>query len=173
MKNITMIGAPSSGKSTVGILLAKRLGMGFTDLDILIQQRTGKLLKEIISQQGIEAFLNIEEMTACSLDVKNSIIAPGGSICYGAKAMRHLKEISTVIYLYISYDEMLKRIGDVTDRGVIIPKGYTLKDLYDERAELYEKYADITIDETGKDAGLVVDEIRALMNATFCDTAIK
>lgn len=170
MKNITMIGAPSCGKSTVGVLLAKRLGMSFIDVDIVIQERTGKLLKDLIAEHGTEGFLDIEEEAACSIEAENSVIAPGGSICYEPKAMAHLKEISTVIYLYISYKEMKKRIGNVIDRGVAIPDGYTLKDLYDERAKLYEQYADITIDETGKNFGKVVDEIRAIMeNGRYAD----
>lgn len=163
-----MIGAPSCGKSTVGVLLAKRLGMSFVDVDIVIQERTGKLLKELIAECGTEGFLDIEEAAACSIEAKNSVIAPGGSVCYEPKAMSHLKEISTVIYLYIPFEEMEKRIGNVTDRGVAIPEGYTLKDLYDERAALYEQYADITIDETGKNFGEVVDEIRAIMEKGNC-----
>lgn len=159
--NITMIGMPSSGKSTVGVLLAKRLGMSFIDVDLLIQENTGKLLKEIIAECGKDGFLKIEGDTAASLHPKNSIIAPGGSICYEDWAMEHLKSISKIVYLKISYEEMEKRIGNVVDRGVAIPEGYTLRDLYNERAVLYERYADITIDEAGKNLGMVVDELRA------------
>lgn len=161
--NITMIGHPSSGKSTVGVLLAKRLGMSFIDVDIVIQERTGRLLKELIAEHGTDGFLRIEGDTAASLNPVNSVIAPGGSICYEDWAMRHLRDISTVVYLRISYEEMLKRVGDVTDRGVAIPDGYTLRDLYDERAALYEQYADIIIDEAGRGLGEVVDELREKM----------
>ena len=167
MRNITMIGAPSCGKSTVGVLLAKRLGMSFVDLDIVIQEKTGKLLKELIAEHGTKGFLDIEEKAACSVNVENSVIAPGGSICYEPKGMAHLKEISTIVYLYISYEEMVKRIGNVIDRGVAIPEGYTLKDLYDERAKLYEQYADITINEDGRDFGLIVDELRQIMETRY------
>ena len=162
MKNITMIGMPSSGKSTVGVLLAKRLGMSFLDVDIVIQERTGKLLKEIIAEQGQEGFLRVEGDIAASLNPENAVIAPGGSICYEDWAMAHLKQISSIVYLKISYEEMLQRIGNVVDRGVAIPEGYTLLDLYNERCALYEKYADIVIDEEGKTCGMVVDELRDL-----------
>ena len=165
MKNITMIGAPSCGKSTVGVLLAKRLRMSFIDVDIIIQEQTGKLLKELIEEYGLQGFLKIEGDTAAALKAENSVIAPGGSICYEDWAMKHLKEISTIVYLKISYEEMLRRIGDVVDRGVAIPEGYTLRQLYDERAALYEHYADITIDESGKDLGELVDELRAKMQS--------
>lgn len=162
--NYTMIGMPSSGKSTVGVLLAKRLGMSFVDVDIVIQEQTGKLLKEIIEERGREGFLKVEGDTAAGLEVENSIIAPGGSICYEDWAMEHLKKISRVIYLKISYEEMEKRIGNVVDRGVAIPEGYTLYDLYLERTALYEKYADITIDEAGMTAGEVVDQLRKMLS---------
>lgn len=158
--NISMIGMPACGKSTIGVMLAKRFGMSFVDIDILIQEKTGKLLKEIIASEGNEGFLKIEGDIAAELNVKNSIIAPGGSICYEDWAMDHLKEIGKVVYLKVSYEEMEKRIGNVVDRGVAIPEGYTLKDLYDERTALYEKYADVTIDEEGKNPAEIVNELK-------------
>ncbi len=158
--NLTMIGMPACGKSTIGVMLAKRFGMSFVDIDILIQEKTGKLLKEIIASEGNEGFLRIEGDIASGLNVKNSIIAPGGSICYEDWAMEHLREIGKIVYLKVSFEEMEKRIGNVVDRGVAIPDGYTLKDLYDERTALYEKYADVTIDENGKTPAEIVDEIR-------------
>ena len=163
--NITMIGMPSSGKSTVGVLLAKRLGMRFVDVDLVIQEQTGKLLKEIIAECGNEGFLKIEGDTATSLNPENAIIAPGGSICYEDWAMEHLHSISRIVYLKISYEEMETRIGNVKDRGVAIPDGYTLKDLYDEREKLYAKYADITVDEQDKTLGMVVDELQKMFES--------
>lgn len=166
MKNITMIGAPSCGKSTIGVMLANKLGMDFIDVDIIIQEQTGKLLKEIIAEQGTEGFIKIEGDIAASIEAENSVIAPGGSICYEDWAMEHLKAISTVVYLRISYDEMEKRIGDVVDRGVAIPDGYTLKDLYDERVKLYEQYADVIIDDTDTDHfDNVVDELQSVFES--------
>lgn len=158
--NITMIGMPACGKSTIGVMLAKRFGMSFVDIDILIQEKTGKLLKEIIASEGNDGFLKIEGDIAAELNVKNSIIAPGGSICYEDWAMEHLKAIGRVVYLKISYEEMEKRIGNVVDRGVAIPEGYTLRDLYNERTALYEKYADVTIDEAGKTPAEIVNELK-------------
>lgn len=161
--NITLIGMPASGKSTVGVLLAKRLGYSFVDSDIVIQEKTGKLLKEIIAEQGTDGFLKVEEEVNSQLDVQRSVIAPGGSVIYGPKAMKHLKEISEVVYLKLSYEDVKMRLGDLKDRGVALKDGMTLKDLYDERIPLYEQYADITIDETGKTAGIIVDELRKMM----------
>ncbi len=161
--NITLIGMPASGKSTVGVLLAKRLGYSFVDADIVIQEKTGKLLKEIIAEQGTDGFLKVEEEVNSELNVERSVIAPGGSVIYGPKAMEHLKEISVVVYLKLSYEDVKMRLGDLKDRGVALKDGMTLKDLYDERIPLYEKYADITIDETGKTAGVIVDELRTMM----------
>lgn len=164
MRNITLIGMPSCGKSTVGVLLAKRLGMSFIDIDIVIQERTGKLLRELIEEQGHEGFLKTEGDIAASLEPSNAILAPGGSICYEDWAMEHLKKISRVVYLRISFEEMEKRIGNVRDRGVAIPQGYTLKDLYLERTALYEKYADIILDEGRMTVGEVANQLEDLLN---------
>ena len=163
--NITMIGMPSSGKSTIGVLLAKRLGYSFVDVDIVIQEKEGRLLKEIISTEGMDGFLAVENRVNAGLDVKKSVIAPGGSVIYGAEAMEHLKEISEVVYLKMSYEEMEKRIGNVVDRGVALKPGFTLRDLYNERVPYYEKYADITIDEEGKTPGETVDELRDIIES--------
>lgn len=165
--NITLIGMPASGKSTVGVLLAKRLGFSFVDVDIVIQEKTGRLLKEIIAQEGTEGFLRIEDRINQELDVRRSVIAPGGSVIYGEQAMAHLKEISTVVYLRLSYRSVRRRLGNLKDRGVALKDGMTLRDLYNERVPLYERYADITVDETGKTPGQTVDELRAIMEARF------
>lgn len=161
--NITMIGMPSSGKSTIGVLLAKRLGYSFVDVDIVIQEKEGRLLKEIISTEGMDGFLAVENRVNAGLDVKKSVIAPGGSVIYGVEAMEHLKEISEVVYLKMSYEEMEKRIGNVVDRGVALKDGMTLRDLYNERVPYYEKYADIVIDEEGMAPGDTVDALREIL----------
>lgn len=167
--NITLIGMPAAGKSTVGVLLAKRLGYSFVDSDIVIQEKTGKLLKEIIAEAGTDGFLKVEEQINSELDVHRSVIAPGGSVIYGSKAMEHLKEISVVVYLKLSYQDVKRRLGDLTDRGVALKDGMTLLDLYNERVPLYEQYADIMIDETGKSSGKIVDELRRLMEQRMED----
>lgn len=158
--NITLVGMPSAGKSTVGVLLAKRLGYKFIDSDILIQEKEGRLLKEIIAQDGMDGFMKIENRVNAEIETERSVIAPGGSVIYYEEAMEHLSSISLIVYLHISYEEMVRRIGNVTDRGVVLKEGFTLQDLYNERAVLYEKYADLTIDEEGLCSGQVVDLLR-------------
>ena len=153
-KNILMIGMPASGKSTIGVLLAKRLGYSFVDVDLVIQEKTGKLLKEIIAEEG-------DEQANLDLDVEKSVIAPGGSVIYEAKAMEHYKETATIVYLKLCYEDLESRLGNLVDRGVVLKDGMTLRDLYNERLPYYEKYADITLDETGKEFGELVDELRA------------
>lgn len=161
--NITLIGMPSAGKSTIGVLLAKRLGYSFVDADILIQEKEGRLLKEIIAQEGMDGFLQVENRVNASIQTARSVIAPGGSVIYGKEAMEHLKEISTVVYLKMSYKELERRVGDVVDRGVALKEGMTLRDLYDERTAYYERYADITIDEEGLTPGQTVDLLRSML----------
>jgi shikimate kinase len=161
--NITLIGMPAAGKSTIGVLLAKRLGYSFVDVDLVIQEQTGKLLKEIIAESGIDGFIEVEDRINAELQVKHSIIAPGGSVIYGENAMKHLKEISTIVYLKLSCRAVRQRLGNLKDRGVALKDNMTLEDLYNERVPLYEKYADITIDETGKTPGKVVDELRHMI----------
>lgn len=167
LDNITLIGMPASGKSTVGVLLAKRLGYSFVDVDIVIQEQEGRLLKDIIAAIGLSGFMEVENRVNAGLTVHKSIIAPGGSVIYGDEAMAHLKEISTVVYLKLSCEAVEARLGNLVDRGVVLKDGMTLRDLYEERAPYYEKYADITIDETGLDAGQTVDELRKIMEAQF------
>ncbi len=159
--NIILIGMPSAGKSTIGVLLAKRLGYSFVDVDLVIQERTGKLLREIIAEQGMGGFLKVEEEINAGLCALHSVIAPGGSVIYGERAMAHLRELGTVVYLKIRYEELVRRVGNVKDRGVALKEGMTLRDLFDERVAYYERYADLTIDEEGKEFGQVVDALRA------------
>lgn len=162
-RNITLIGMPASGKSMVGVLLAKRLGYSFVDVDILIQEKEGRLLREIIEKEGLDGFLEVENRVNARLQAQRAVIAPGGSVIYGKEAMEHLREISTVVYLKLSYEEVEKRLGNLADRGVAIREGMTLLDLYNERIPYYERYAHITVEEAGKTAGDVVDELRAMV----------
>lgn len=173
MQNITLIGMPASGKSTIGVLLAKRIGFSFVDVDIVIQEKEKRLLKEIIEADGLQGFLEVENRINRELDVDRAVIAPGGSVIYGEEAMKHLKDISLVVYLKIDYEDLVLRLGDLKDRGVALKDGMTLLDLYNERAPLYEKYADITIYEEGKHAGQVVDELREQVEQLFGLTAIS
>ena len=157
--NITLIGMPASGKSSVGVVLAKRLGKKFVDTDIVIQEKYGKLLKELIEEHGDEGFREIENEVNAGLDLDNCIISPGGSVVYGEKAMQHLKEISVIIYLELSYTAIKSRLGDLRERGITLKEGQSLKDLYLERVPLYEKYADITVNEMKKSLAKTIDEI--------------
>lgn len=161
--NVTLIGMPSAGKSTIGVLLAKRLGYSFVDVDLLIQDSEQMRLRDIIEKKGLQGFLDIENAINAGLDAERSVIAPGGSVIYGREAMEHLKQLGVVVYLRISYEELEKRVGDVKDRGVALRDGMTLRDLYNERIAYFEKYADITIDEAGRDMGEVVDELRDML----------
>lgn len=150
MKNIVLIGMPGVGKSTIGVILAKEIGYQFVDSDLLIQKQEKRLLKDIISSEGVDGFLAVENQVNASIDVSDSVIATGGSAVYGKEAMKHLKEIGIVIYLKCSYDTLNKRLGDLKGRGVVLKKGQTLKDIFEERRVLYEKYADIIIEENEK-----------------------
>lgn len=157
--NIVLIGMPGVGKSTIGVILAKVLGYQFIDADLVIQKEEGKLLKDIIAEVGPEGFIEVENRVNASICAENSIIATGGSVVYGKEAMEHLKEIGTVVYLSLPYEEIKKRLSDIKGRGVVLREGQTLRDLYDERTILYEKYADVTICENGLNVEETIDEI--------------
>lgn len=148
-KNIILIGMPGVGKSSVGVVLAKILGYRFVDSDLVIQEQEGKLLCELIEERGIEGFLEVENRVNASLNCEKCIIATGGSAVYGTEAMEHFKEIGIVLYLRADYESINERLGNLKGRGVVLKDGQTLMDLYNERAPLYEKYADIIVDETG------------------------
>jgi shikimate kinase len=153
-KHLILIGMPACGKSTVGVLAAKTLGYRFIDSDLIIQERDGRRLHRIIREEGQAGFLAIEEAVNLTLgnDSAPSVIATGGSAVYSPAAMEHFKEVGTVVYLRLSFETVEKRLGNFTHRGVVIPEGYTLRDLYDERCALYERYADIVIDESRGDS---------------------
>lgn len=161
--NLVLIGMPGAGKSTVGVVLAKNIGLRFVDSDLCIQEEENRLLHEIIAQDGLNVFLEIENRVNASLQVKNSVIATGGSVVYGKEAMEHLARIGTVIYLKLPYEEIEARLGDLTKRGVAFQDGQSLKSLYEERVPLYEKYTEITIDCHEKAIRDIVAEIAEKM----------
>ena len=150
MDNIILIGMPTSGKSTVGVILAKLLGMDFVDTDLIIQKREKRKLSQIIEQDGLEGFLAIENKVCCDVDLQNMVIATGGSVVYGEEGMEHLKSIGRIIYLEIDYETLQTRLHHVKQRGVVLKPGQTIKELYDERVTLYKKYADIVLSEEGQ-----------------------
>lgn len=145
MKNIILIGMPGAGKSTVGVVLAKKLGYAFVDADLVIQSREGKLLHEIIAERGVEGFWRVEESVGESMEASRTVIATGGSAVYGPKAMAHYKQIGTVVYLSLPLNEIRERLGDLNERGVTLQEGQDLAGLYEERVPLYEGYADYTV----------------------------
>lgn len=148
MKNIILTGLPGSGKSTTGVVLAKTLGRAFFDTDIVIQERTGRRLQEIIDSDGTEAFLKIEEEAVLALERRNAVIATGGSVVLVPRAMEHLRETGIIVFLVISYDEMVRRLDNISTRGVVLLPGQDLRAMYNERVPLYHQYADITVDIT-------------------------
>lgn len=170
MKNIIFIGMPAVGKSTVGVVVAKRLGYNFIDTDLLIQKEEGRLLREIIAEEGLDGFLEIEDRINAEVEAERSVISPGGSVVYCKNAMAHYKEIGIVVYLQASFETISKRLGNAKKRGVVLRENQTLKDLYDERTVLFEKYADLTICEDGIDLEetieLVIDTLENSQNIT-------
>ena len=150
--NIVLIGMPGAGKSTLGIVLAKILNKNYLDADIAIQSQCDKTLQKIIDAMGPEGFIQVENAVLCDLAVENSVIATGGSAVYSDEAMKHLASIGTIVYLEISYDSLVHRLSDLQERGVVLKGGIgmSLRDLYDERKPLYERYSDIIVLRDGR-----------------------
>ncbi len=149
MDNIILIGMPGSGKSTVGVLLAKALGFDFVDTDLTLQQREGALLQNILNERGTEVFLDLEQAAICSVQCKNSVISPGGSCVCRELSMAHLKATGRIVYLRLPLEELEARLNNISTRGIAMEPGQTLRDLYDYRAPLYEQWADVTVDCSG------------------------
>jgi shikimate kinase len=161
--NLSLIGMPASGKSTVGVILAKVIGYDFIDSDLLIQKKEGMRLADIIKKKGIDGFLEVENEVNASIEASQCVIATGGSAVYGEEAMKHLREIGAVIYLQVDYSVIQKRLHNIRQRGVVLRQGQTLQDLYDERTVLYEKYADLIVREgSGEIEAVVARIIRTL-----------
>lgn len=144
--SITLIGMPSCGKSTLGVLLAKNLGYRFIDSDLLIQEREGMLLHDIIAQNGVDGFLKIEDEVNAQINDLGAVISTGGSAVYCERAMKNLATLGKVVYLRISYETMVERLGDYVHRGVVLNGAKDLREMYDAREYLCQKYADITVD---------------------------
>ena len=149
MSNVVLIGMPGCGKSTAGVLLAKAMGYAFMDTDVVLQARRRKKLQQIIDDMGIDAFLSIEEETIASIRCEHTVIATGGSVVYGKRAMQHLHENGTVVYIRLPYAQIERRLGNLATRGVTLRPGQTLRALYDERVPLYEAEADVIFDADG------------------------
>lgn len=163
MNNVILIGMPGVGKSTLGVLLAKTLGLGFVDTDLLIQAQEGRLLRELIGSLGSQGFLALEERVCAALDLDRTVIATGGSVVYGPQAMAHLKTLGAVVYLQLDYQPLAQRLGNLQHRGVVLQPGQTLETLYRERVPLYRRYADVTVDCGGKDIEACLAQVLAAL----------
>lgn len=146
MNNVILVGMPACGKSTIGVVLAKTMNKGFVDTDLLIQQREGKTLQNIINEHGNDYFHRIEESVLLDVDVNNYVIATGGSAIYFDCAMEHFKEHGKIVYIKVSLETILERLNNIKTRGVTLGKGQTIEDLYHQRVPLYEKHADLVIE---------------------------
>lgn len=169
MYNITLIGMPGSGKSTVGVLLAKALGFGFLDTDLVIQQQEGALLQDILDRRGVPYFLDAEERAICSVSCDHHVIAPGGSVVCREGAIAHLKAMGPVIYLRVPLEELKSRIHNMDSRGIAMEPGQTLEDIMTMRAPLYQRYADYVVDALpGQPLAKSVSQVLELLTASGC-----
>lgn len=164
MNNITLIGMPGVGKSTIGRLLGEKLGYQFIDSDHLIEKIEGRPLSRIIDEEGDDGFLEIENKVNSEIEVKNTVIATGGSAVYGTEAMEHFKEIGIVVYLYCSFEILDRRLSDLHARGVVLRPGQTLYDLFVERTVLYDKYADIVVNADGVEVDETIDYLMSSLS---------
>ncbi|MBL7214491.1 MAG: shikimate kinase [Phycisphaerae bacterium] len=161
--NLVLIGMPGVGKSTIGVLLAKRLGRYFLDTDVLIQVAHDKSLQELIETNGMDGFCQIEQDYVTCIDIKNAVIATGGSVVYYDSSMRALKADGVIVYLQLPLAALEKRLGDLNQRGVVLEPGQTLAALYAKRTPLYEQWADITVDLSGLNHDESVESILRML----------
>ena len=159
MDNIVLIGMPGCGKSTVGVILAKTMGIGFVDTDLIIQQRENNLLQNIIDSNGIEYFLDREAEAVKSLNCENCVIATGGSVVYRESAVEHLKKNGKLVFLDVHLDEIKRRLNNISTRGIAAHKNDSVDHIFNERIGLYRKYADITLSLDGSSAEQTVEKI--------------
>ena len=172
--NITLIGMPGAGKSTIGIILAKNLGLGFIDTDVLIQLNQQKSLQQIIDESDHLHLRAIEEKEILKINIANHVIATGGSVAYSDKAMAHLLDISTVIFLQVNFEEIIRRIHNFDTRGIAKRKDQTFEELFEERQVLYKKYAEVTINCNGLDQEQLAAHIAKSFTSPSLDaTAIE
>ena len=160
MDNMILIGMPGSGKSTVGVVLAKALGMGFLDVDLLIQEREGALLQQLIDRQGVERFLDLERDAILSLSCRGTVVAPGGSCVCREEAIAHMRRLGTVVYLELPLAEVAGRIRNQSSRGIALSPGQTLADLYQYRVPLYQRCAHITVPAGGQSLAETVENVK-------------
>jgi len=162
--NIVLIGMPGAGKSTVGVLLAKRLGYNFIDTDLLLQSEQQCRLQQLIARVGLESFKELEADVLCRLATTRSVIATGGSAVYSAQAMAHLGQLGQRVFIDIPLEDLLARVNDMDTRGLVIGPGESYQQLYLERQPLYKKYAEVTI----PGGGMTVEQVAAAIEQTVC-----
>ena len=162
--NIVLIGMPGAGKSSLGVVVAKELGYDFTDIDLVIQHKYGKVLADLVEELGPEGYIEIENEALCECDCEHSIIATGGSAVYSAEGMAHMKELGLVVYLKAPVEELAERIGEMHQRGVIVRPGVEpkLEAIFADREPLYEQYADLTVETSGTPQDAVEEIVAAL-----------
>ena len=170
MDNIILIGMPGSGKSTVGVLLAKALGFDFLDTDLTLQQREGALLQDILGARGTQTFLDLEQGAICAVSCTNTVISPGGSCVCRERAMAHLKGLGRVVYLRLPLKELEARLDNISTRGIAMEPGQTLKDLYDYRTPLYQRWADVSVDCAGQ---TLEETVAAVLRALISPANLK
>jgi shikimate kinase len=161
--NIVLIGMPASGKSTCGVLLAKRMGYQFLDTDLLIQSQEGRRLIAIIKEKGLAGFCRIEEQCLLQVNLQRHVIATGGSAVYSARAMAHLKTCGMVVYLFAGPEQLRQRLTDWDTRGIIAAPAQTLEALFKERDPLYRQHAQVVVDTTGLTQAQTADAIIAAL----------
>lgn len=143
--NIVLIGMPGAGKSTLGVLLAKATARDFVDTDVVLQARAGCRLQQLLEEHGPAGFRALEEEAVLSLSCRNTVVATGGSVIYGARAMRHLRQQGRIVHLDVGLDILEKRLGNLPTRGVVRDPGQSLQALFEERHPLYARWADVTV----------------------------
>ena len=173
MDNIILVGMPGSGKSTVGVVLAKALGMKFLDVDLLIQEREGALLQTLIDQRGVERFLDLERDAICSLDCRGTVVAPGGSCVCREESIAHMRELGTVAYLQLPLEDVAARIHNQASRGIALSPGQTLADVYQYRAPLYQRCAHITVPIRGQSLMSTVEAVKRALAACQSESRIE
>ena len=169
--NIVLIGMPGAGKSTVGVLLAKRLGLGFLDTDLYLQTREGRRLQTIIAREGIDGFRAVEERHVLQIRRRSHVIATDGSVVYCERAMRHLQAAGTIVFLDVSPAALASRLSDLETRGVIRAPGQSLDRLHAERHPLYVRWSDVRVDCSTLTPDQATERIRRGLQGV-CGTAV-
>ena len=159
VNNVSLIGMPGAGKSTIGVLLAKRLGLNFVDTDLLIQVREGEPLQDTVDRLGFEAFCALEQSVLLEMEISRHLVATGGSVIYGDRGMARLGSVGPVVFLDVPLPVLKQRVQAQPDRGIAFAPGQTLDDVYRERKPLYQRYAELVVDCDALSPGAICAEV--------------